>query len=481
MLVENEREALRLENLKQEFPQMPPEIRSMIEQEVEKYTSSGDSHRSHKLVRRIPILMFAAALILGATAFAGINLYQLYVEKEGTYRLKTSANTVSDAASIRVHFNYIPEGMALDDNGFKMRYPGTPSGITVIHAPMSSDTSSESLLMTDDHVVFSEELEIGGHSAVYLNIQQSSDQEIRQKLYVMCPEVGNVLTVYAEANIPKEELLKVIENIELIATGEPETTYTWGDRIRDLLAFLLPEKESTVSQIQTLFTAEEMENMKTVGEPVVVPISADTPQKQNRVTYDITATVTDVQIADDLSLLEHPEYIPLWWSDIADENGKLLPSEISYIKSGDGVNTLDEVVKTETVEQKLVYLTVAYTNPGSETLQNICFRINLCGIAEKEGGYFMYSNRAELRSDVLCDYANATGAARFEMGYYDMHGGRKGVNYITELKPQETVVIHAGCIVNADELPYLFVDLNAVYGADYYQETAAQRYVDIRQ
>lgn len=57
-----------------------------------------------------------------------------------------------------------------------------------------------------------------------------------------------------------------------------------------------------------------------------------------------------------------------------------------------------------------------------------------------------------------------------------MHGG----NYITELKPQETVTIHTAYIVNADELPYLFVDLNAIWGDDY-QGTEAQRYVDIRQ
>lgn len=481
MLLENEHESLRLENLKQEFPQMPPEIRSMIEKEVDNYTSSGDSHRSHKSVRRLPILMFAAALILGTTAFAGINLYQLYVEKEGNYRLKTSVNTVGDAADIRLHFHYIPDGMELDDSGFKMRYPDTSSGITVTHAPMGSNTSPESLMMTDDYVVFSEELEIGGHSAVYLNIQKSSDQKARQKLYVLCPEAGNVLTVYAEADIPKEELLKVVENIELVVTWEPEAAYTWGDRIKDFLAFLLPQEESTASQIQTFFTAEEIENMKTIGEAVVVPSGADTMQGQNEVTNDITATVTDVQVADDLNLLEHSEYIPFWWSDITDENGNLLPNEISYIKSGDGVNTLDEVVKTETVNQKLVYTTVAYTNTGSETLKNICFQIDLCGIAKTEGGYSLYSNRAGLRSDIICDYTNATGAARFEMGYYDMHGGSNGVNYITELKPQETVVIHAGHIVNADELPYLFVDLNAVYGADYYQETAAQRYVDIRQ
>ena len=58
---------------------------------------------------------------------------------------------------------------------------------------------------------------------------------------------------------------------------------------------------------------------------------------------EITTEVDSVEVLDDLSLLE-AEYIPDEWKDAVGENGKLMKNQLSYIKKGDGVNTLDEVV-----------------------------------------------------------------------------------------------------------------------------------------
>lgn len=72
----------------------------------------------------------------------------------------------------------------------------------------------------------------------------------------------------------------------------------------------------------------------------------------------IQATVDSVQIADDLQLLNGQ--IPEGWEDAVGEDGKLKENTISYIREGDGVDSLDEVVKTKT-EQQNWYILPSHT------------------------------------------------------------------------------------------------------------------------
>ena len=50
--------------------------------------------------------------------------------------------------------------------------------------------------------------------------------------------------------------------------------------------------------------------------------------------------------------------LPEEWENVINSNGKLVKNKVSYIKFGDGVNSIDRVIKTENVNQKLVYATV---------------------------------------------------------------------------------------------------------------------------
>lgn len=74
------------QKLKQDFPQMPPEIHNIIGQEVNRQLTSSPRRSSAK--QRLLFFILAAALLLGTVAFAGLQFYQLYVENEGTYGRK---------------------------------------------------------------------------------------------------------------------------------------------------------------------------------------------------------------------------------------------------------------------------------------------------------------------------------------------------------------------------------------------------------
>ena len=63
--------------------------------------------------------------------------------------------------------------------------------------------------------------------------------------------------------------------------------------------------------------------------------------------------------------------LPEEWENVINSNGKLVKNKVSYIKSGDGVNSVDRVIKTENVNQKLVYATVTYTNNSDQEIKHM--------------------------------------------------------------------------------------------------------------
>lgn len=52
-----------------------------------------------------------------------------------------------------------------------------------------------------------------------------------------------------------------------------------------------------------------------------------------------------------------------------------------------GIDTLDEIVKTEEVPQKLVYVTAEYTNTGSKELHNVLFIETFTGLQKNGDTY----------------------------------------------------------------------------------------------
>lgn len=195
--------------------------------------------------------------------------------------------------------------------------------------------------------------------------------------------------------------------------------------------------------------------------------------------------VTDVQVCDEVFLLDQSVLDKdnlLQLQKELDSSGKLLPTTIHYIKYGDGINTLNEVMDSREVPQKLVYVTVEYTNTGTEQLEEVLFWGNLLKIVEENGQMKLYKGKAS-DERVVFDEAVPQGVAHFaEMWYYDVHGGEWHNNYITNLKAGETATVHMAWLVPEEELKYLYLDLNTS-GSSYAfcEESLAIGYVDIRQ
>ena len=153
--------------------------------------------------------------------------------------------------------------------------------------------------------------------------------------------------IYIGDDVSKEDAIKVAEN--LVITGNTTMVKTAGmptwsedmiaEKIEnddDEIITSVNEKELPVYQIGDTF------DLNATGE--------DTNGEY--LTKTISAKVDSIQIADDLQLLE-PDKIPEEWTEAIGADGKLSANTLNYVKSGDGINFLDEIVKSEAVNQKL--------------------------------------------------------------------------------------------------------------------------------
>ena len=121
---------------------------------------------------------------------------------------------------------------------------------------------------------------------------------------------------------------------------------------------------------------------------------------------------------------------------------------------------MDEIVKTENVKQKLVYATVTYTNRSDEEIDHMLYIGSLMFLNREDGIYEIY-DPGDQSGDGFDRVIWNGGAKTREMQYYSVseeYGN--GGNYISSLKPDESVQVEMAWIVNENDLEHLYLNLN---------------------
>lgn len=510
---------MQLENIKEEFPVMPEEMRAMVKREVEKQVKTAPSAngRKKRMLRRYLIVAFAAVMVMGMTVFAG-SLYRMHVKDNGKYGVDVSVERdgegtadaegaqnegisgnpkdqdgQSDPASqepfviepVKVTLSYLPEGMVrVEDDYGKYCYADAmyQGGVTVCLYRM--DTGSEAFAMQFTGIADRQELSVNGCDGIYLKFSDIYDDEIifNQRVYVMYPDQHYVLEMFAGSNVTKEDVIAIAEGVELTpATGEECEKYAsvmnWSEYVRSMEEAEKAEKAQ--GGLDTFDEAvqvpkDRMNHTHAVGE--TFSLGAD---------KNYSVRVAEVQVLDhvrDLNwdLLDSDKKKEL--SEATDADGNLLSGTMEYIKYGDGVDTLTEVVRQEQVAQKLVYMTIEYTNTRDTRMTDVLFVGNLLRIVE-DGDNVRIREGKEPGAGDQWDAAQIRGVARYrEMFYYDVHGGERGNNYIPAIEPGESVTVHLAWVVPEEELPYLYLNLDTEGGAYSFSDSALTTgYVDVRQ
>lgn len=148
------------------------------------------------------------------------------------------------------------------------------------------------------------------------------------------------------------------------------------------------------------------------------------------------------------------------WTDAVGTDGNLVNNTLSYIKSGNGIDSVDEIVKTESVKQKLVYATVTYTNKSDEEINHMLYIGTLLLMDHEDGSYQIYDPTEQSGDDY--DRVIWDGVARTaEMTYNSISEDYgNGGNYISSLKPGESIQVNMAWIVNENDLNNMYLSLN---------------------
>lgn len=478
---------MRLEDMKNNIPETPEFIHKMVQEEVKKQMQGEKTvpiKKKRKYRTGMQVAAAAAVCLIATSTFvyAGSQLYHMYLEKQGNYSVDTGIRTEETSAvqlpekihDVSITTNYIPEGMEWTDE-YHLQYAD--------HKENGGFSFSSALLDDDDldkvknhtGIVESEERTFGKYEGVYLRYQDlTADESFDQRIYLLCPEEYRVLTIYVGDDVSKEDAVKVAENLVLTQKDtmiETAGLYTWSEEVS-------PE-EAPGEEIVTTASADTLPVYKIADAMQVTSDGEDTDG--NYVDQvPVQVKVDSVQIADDLQLLNGQ--IPEKWSDAVGSDGKLLDNTLNYVKSGDGVNTLDEVVKTETEKQKLVYASVTYTNLSDQEIRHIQYLGSLMLLHNTDGTYQAYDPR-ETSGDGY-DHILWNGPASIgEMVYMntsDNYGN--GGNYIPSLKPGESTQIAMAWIVNASDLKDMYLNLTGdAASVQFTESTLSTGIVDIRQ
>ncbi len=480
---------MKLENMKNSIPETPDFIHEMIQNEVKKQLQDVKVVNIQKRrVKKWTVMKASAAIavfLLAASTivYAGVRLYHIFIEKQGNYGIeigirpddrKGEEHLPEEIHDIDITAGYIPEGMEWADE-FHLQYPEHERTGGISFSSVLLDDDDTEKVMQDQNVVECEERTFGNRKGIYIRYNDLiEDGSFNQRIYLLCPDIYRVITVYMGDDVSKEEGIRFVENLMITENEKMVETsglYTWSELVSPEV-----KSEETVVSVE-----DDRLPVHQIGETFKLYVTGEDVDGNIMEDNRVSVCVDSVQAADDLRLLDQ-NHVPEKWLAAVGSDGKLVNNTLSYIKAGDGVNSVDEIIKTESVRQKLIYVTVTYTNETDRQINHLHYLGTLMLINHEDGKYRICSSTELTGAD--CDRVVWDGAAHTaEMTYYSIaEDYGNGGNYISSIAPGESIQVAMAWIVNENELPYMYLNLNSEGAALEFTDTVLGFGVaDIRQ
>lgn len=489
---------------KDAFPETPESFHRMVEETVKmkkeeskiKVLHDERSRKSASPRRRavIAAAVFACILLIPGMVYAAVRLsHRADVQPEGSYGANVAfevegtdaadaettvaeANTVEaiafeaaesiDTAAAdepeasyvlpdpiplyRRVVDYVPEGMSWSTRDQYHIYDDEdPDHRAFAFFGIVFDGGSIQDALLIKNVVERQILTIGEREAVYIRLADKlNGNPWNQRIYLLFPEQHYMLETIFTDGISVEEAAQVVGSVHLEETGETvkrEQAWTWTDMIADNTG----REEVYTVEAYAIGDDSNIQVASIGGTEETIGMNRDAMGT-------IRVRLDDVQISDDLSLLD-PEFVEQEIWDAADEDGALLPAEVSFVLKGDGVDTIDTVVASRMVRQKLVYVALTYTNVSEENLDGTLFFDALCFLTHEDGKFLNYVQPCS--GDEPYSYiVRSNGFSLETMHYYDVRGtAGDGGNHFDEFGPGDSVTIHVAYVVDEDLLPYMYL------------------------
>ena len=429
---------------------------------ISNFSLDSDTRKQQVKRKRNRILIAAACLLIGipTTAFGAVKAYDMIVQKQNYEVIISVANKIFNQSDswYKMKVGYLPENMEAYEAmkySFKDNYAN--GGFSFILWRLGKDSDFQTLYATDY-----EEKEINGRKVVIVNKDTGNKNVVfDRQVFLLFEEEGMMLQSYVGNDVSDEQMMKVIEGISLESTTEDKATYT----VDYDGAFFSQAKEPTESRVIPL--KKDSKQLFKVGQ--TVPVSIGTESKLEYV-------IENVEVFDSINDFKQGNFNEFGLNILSenkalDQTNKLLSYKRDVYKVGNGKDSVDELVESQLVNLKFVYLTTTVKNNSKQATEEIYMHPSL-QVLKFEKNAWNYAGEEGIAEDSIM-----TG----EVDYLEPHGNGKGFYNIGRIQPGQTMKVNLGYFVDADKLDSIFLDAFHYSGATEDMNAKNRRWIDIRQ
>lgn len=388
------------------------------------------------------ILIAAACLMIGipTTAFGAVKVYDMIVQKQN-YEVNVS---VSNNASknnnnwYKLKVNYLPENMVEIENApmkYSFKDNFAKGGFSFYLWRVGKDSKFQTLYSKTY-----EEIEINGKKAVIVNKDTGNKSlTFDRQVYLLFEEEGIMVEGTIGNDVSEELMIKVMENISLEPTTKEMASFIADDS--------LYSEETEQTEFSVIPLKKDSKQLFSVGEKV--PVTIDQISRLDNLEF----VIEKVEVFDSIKDFKQENFNEFGLGSLneykaLDQKKKLLPYKRDVFKVGNGKDSVYELIESQFVNPRFVYLTTTVKNIGKQAIEEICMNPTI-QVLEFKNNAWIYA-----RENGIDEKSLMTG----EVDYLVPHGKGKAFYYIDNILPGQTMKINLGYFVDEDKLDSIFLD-----------------------
>ena len=395
--------------------------------------------------------------------------YQISFEEETAAAVTASAETETATKSelfhsnVKLEYGYIPQGYLSGNSGCKFALNGDFYSNQNFSVMIDTIHTEKSLSFLD--VIETKDLTIGNNKATLLHKNYTDLTSYSKILLVYYDEYGYYIEIFAQTSVPDAELLKVAENITLVACSKEDSDIpVHPEDIPGVKALMDAAKaKGAATQAATISTEEtaplDESKFLSIGKSFS-GLTYYNPYKYN--SPNLSYTVENVEIRDSIAGMN----ISGFSSDynelklLIDGNGNLKPYVQNQVVKGDGKTSLDTVTGQTSSNLKLVYVTMKLKNTTDSLVNAVTITPMMCCLTNTDGTLSLptiYTTKAisESGGSIYCDHPS-----RYDENPSDISAPPGDLQHTYNVQPNAEFEYHIAYIVDASKMNNMVLFFN---------------------
>lgn len=380
------------------------------------------------------VAIAAAVVLVPSTAFA-VSHFSAYFQKTGAYQQNVVIENGSEASTptqpMALSVGWMPEGMEHVNGKYR---DAQDRGVTMLYWKMSSE--SEALTHQISYTVSQETYTCGENTVLCAKLDTTgmSGTVCDREIWITFPDSPYAVEMYVTSDITEDEVKQIAAQLSL-TPADTETATVWAEDTEKEEPAGIEDVNPAPEDIQIYQIGDTIKNSDFYETESAVSVSVDSVSVQD--TFDGITTDGCGNPAN--------------YADYTKADGTVADNIRTWYTMGDGVNTLDEKIREETIPQKVLVMHLTYTNIGSETVEE-CVCPSLFWI---EGEKVIYD--WDTGDTYSTDSSIHLKADNMAFSFSTSHSNSK--NNLTDLAPGESAEVTLAFLVDADKMDNLYLNI----------------------